>query len=240
MPQIRFPSTIVIPSGMKVHFGSQWVSTSGSAMHIQEFFISNWFNYTVDNAGTQNIYNDTQPDLVLIDGVERPITNGWNYAADTITVTGATSSCRIEWIVPSTPSTPPIWSPPQGQTSNTLKVLFKTKVGKTPAPQVEITVYEAAYNTYQDRYITDDNGEALASLPAGSYNWAANYRGAKMTGSFFHVEAQTVTIDFGSGTSQVGPTLDRAQLLKIGVGAIVVIGAVFAIVTVTKNKRFRI
>ena len=240
-PSVRFPSghAVSIAADHAVFFGTVKITTVSTAMHITVFLEDNWFNYTVDQIGTQTFYNGTKPDLVLIDGNQRTETNGWTSASSAITVTDAHSSCSLQWMS-STPIRPTDPESPGGpQTSNSLKVLFKTVMGKNPAPQVEITVYEAAYNTYQDRYITDDNGEYLAYLPAGSYNWAANYRGTKLTGSFFHVEPQTVTIDFASRQSLIAPSLDRTQILKIVIAAVVVLAAILVMVTITKKSRFR-
>jgi len=123
------------------------------------------------------------------------------------------------------------------QISSSQNVLFKVTVGKNPAVSAEIRVYDAAYNQLQDTYITEDNGEVLAYLQPGGYNWVAKYRGAQLTGSFFHVEAETVKINFATGESTIMPTLDRPQLLKIGIAAFVLIGAVATIASVTKGKR---
>jgi hypothetical protein len=95
-PDVQIPFTLVIPAGLKVHFGDQWVSTTSTDMHITSWFSSSWVNYTVDGPGTQEICQGTRPGQVWVDGVQKT-TSGWTYSGTTSTVNSAVSSVAIYW-----------------------------------------------------------------------------------------------------------------------------------------------
>ena len=91
----HFPVTIDIADGMTYHFGNAWFSTSGASAHITKWFVDNWLNYTVDNVGTQEIYNGSQPHMVVIDGVNRTVGDGWTYGSGIATVSSAQISANV-------------------------------------------------------------------------------------------------------------------------------------------------
>jgi len=78
------------------NFNSTKIKTTVS-MTITVFCGGNWTNYTVSGAGTQNIYNGSKPDTVILDGLSRNENNGWTYSGGTTTVTTATASVNINF-----------------------------------------------------------------------------------------------------------------------------------------------
>jgi len=234
MPTIRFPTdkTVAIPNGMKVHFGDAWVSTTSTAIHIQAFFEDNWFNYTVDNAGTQQIYNGTEPDVVWLDGTHHAENDGWTYISSTITIIAATSQAQLYW----NPTYTPPYTPPQTY-GNPFEVLFKVFNGKDKINNCEIRIIRTAYKEFVETVITDTNGEATAYLQPDTYDYTAKWIGKSVTGSFVHGEQQTITINFASGQTEVKKGIDRAFVLRLGIGAVVIIGVVLAVTSITKGGR---
>jgi len=65
-------------------------------MHIQQFYESNWLNYTVDGVGKQIIgSNNTQPSTIIIDGITKTATNYWNATDSTTVILDATNQVQI-------------------------------------------------------------------------------------------------------------------------------------------------
>jgi hypothetical protein len=213
------PVEVTITSPTNITYRSETVSVSftasGGLIHKQ------WYNL---NNGSNQTYT-ISTSMTLTDGT-------YTFNAYVNNTLGDEGSASVTFTVAIAP-----YTPGPAQSSSSQNVLFKVTVGKSPAVSAEIRVYDAAYNQLQDTYITEDNGEVLAYLQPGGYNWVAKYRGATLSGSFFHVEDQTVKINFATGESIVMPTLDRPQLLKIGIAAIVLIGFVAVVASVTKGKR---
>ena len=235
MPTVFLPpnKTLAIPDGVKLHLGDYYVQSVGTPIHLVKWLSSNWINYTVDGAGTQTIYYPTTPETVYIDTVHHGIGDGWTYAASIISVTAATGQVQIDFNTVS--ATPTVPGP---QTSSNFDVLFKVSKNGKPVENCQITISTTTYQEYVGEYQTDRQGEATFYLAVGTYDYHAKFEGKTLSGTFQHIEEETITIDFGTGQTTQTPVLDRAQLIRIGVGVIVIIGAVFAITAVTKKKRW--
>jgi hypothetical protein len=227
LPSVVFPpdKTVSVPEGLKVHFGDVWILSTGTAIHVTEWFVSNWLNYTVDGSGTQQIYYSAQPEAVYIDGSHYGINNGWTYSSNIITVSTAASFVSIDWASSPSPTEP---NPPQTGLTTFWVVFMTYDAAREKLPGVEIRVYTTVYQDYVGTYITDERGRADVFLAPASYDWTADYRGDKLTGSFLHVQSETVHIYFGTGeTSVEGSGVWRIALIlvvvAIGVVAILLI-----------------
>ena len=236
MPTVFLPpnKTLAIPDGVKLHLGDTYVQSVGSAIHIEKWFSSNWVNYTVDGASTQTIYNGTDPTFVIIDGVNKTVGDGWTTVSGLMTVI-ASSSVQIEWAVPSTPVTPS--DPYHPQTSSNQLVLFKVTMNGKPVENCQIRISTSTYQEYVGTYMTDADGKATAYLSVGTYDYSATYKEKRVSGTFQHIQEETIELDLGTGQITQIPALDRTQLTRIGVGLIVVVGAVFAITFIAKKRR---
>jgi len=233
MPTVFLPpnKTLAIPDGVKLHLGDYYVQSVGTAIHITKWLSSNWINYTVDGAGTQNIYYPSTPEAVYIDTVHHGIGDGWTYSSSIISVTVATSAVQIDF---NTVSTPPIVPPPQ--TSSNFDVLFKVSMNGKPVLNCQIRISTTTYQEYVGTYMTDELGKATAYLPVGTYDYHATYQQKAVSGTFQHIQEETIEVDLGTGQITQIPALDRTQLTRIGVGLIVVVGAVFAITFIAKKR----
>lgn len=142
-----------------------------------------------------------------------------------------------EWTISTTPSSSDE-SPPQTSSSQT--VLFKVTMNGIALENCQIRISTTTYQDYVGTYMTDAQGKATAYLAVGTYDYSASYQQKRVSGTFQHIEEEIIELDLGTGeTSQRPmPALDRTQIMKIGVALIVVVGAVFGIVTVTKKKRW--
>ena len=226
--------TLAIPDGTKLHLGNTYIQSVGTPVHITKWFSSNWVNYTVDGAGTQTVYNGTDPSCAYIDGINKTVGDGWTTASGVVTVTAALSTVEIEWAAPSTLVIPP--NPPQ--TSSNQLVLFKVTLNSKPVEGCQIRISTTTYQEYVGTYMTDQQGEATAYLAVGTYDYHVTYQQKAVSGTFQHIEEETITLDLGTGQVTQTPALDRTQILRIGVGLLVIVGGVFAIFTVTKKKRW--
>ena len=83
---------------MKVHLGNEWISTSGTPVTINAWFVDNWVNYTTTGSSTQQVYNGSKPKTVYLDGVPKPAGSGWTYSSGIITITGAVASVALSWL----------------------------------------------------------------------------------------------------------------------------------------------
>ena len=92
----HLPKNTTIRDGLKVHFGTNWISTSGTPITITTYFTDNWLNYTC-NAGTQNIHNGTKPQAVYFDDVNQTEDDTWSYTDGTVTVTPSGTDVGIVW-----------------------------------------------------------------------------------------------------------------------------------------------
>jgi hypothetical protein len=100
----RLPHQTRIRNGLKVHFGDCWINTTGTDIHITAWFVNDWMNYTVDGAGTQEIFKGAKPERVYIDGVNTTEGNGWTFNEGTITLTSCTISASLTWTINTTQS----------------------------------------------------------------------------------------------------------------------------------------
>lgn len=141
-----------------------------------------------------------------------------------------------EWSISTTPSSRDE-SPPQTSSSQT--VLFKVTMNGKPQQNCQIRISTTTYQDYVGTYMTDSNGEATVYLDVGTYDYSATYQQKRVSGSFQHIEEETIELDLGTGeTSQRSmPGLDRTQVTKIGVGLIAVVAAVFAVTFIAKKRR---
>ena len=232
MPTVFLPpnKTLAIPDGVKLHLGDYYVQSVGTPIHITKWLTSNWINYTVDGAGTQTIYYPTTPEAVYIDTVHHGIGDGWTYAANVISVTVATSAVQIDFNteIPYVPNTP--------QTSSNFDVLFKVLMNGKAVENCQIRISTTSYQEYVGTYMTDAEGEATAYLSVGTYDYRATYQQKAVSGTFQHIQEETIELDLGTGQITQTPALDRTQLTRIGVGLIVVVGAVFAITFIAKKR----
>lgn len=234
LPTVFLPpnKTLAIPDGVKLHLGDYYVQSVGTPIHIQKWFSSNWINYTVDGAGTQTIYYPTTPEAVYIDTVHHGIGDGWTYSSSVISVTVATSAVQIDF------NTGSSYVPSVPQTSSNELVLFKVTMNGAPLENCQIRISTTSYQDYVGTYMTDETGRATAYLPVGTYDYSASYQEKRVSGTFQHIQEETIELDFGTGQVTQIPALDRTQLTRIGVGLIVVVGAVFAITFIAKNRRW--
>ena len=141
-----------------------------------------------------------------------------------------------EWSISTTPSSTDE-SPPQTSSSQT--VLFKVTLNGKPIQNCQIRISTTTYQDYVGTYMTNEMGKATAYLAVGTYDYSATYQEKRVTGTFQHIQEEIIELDLGTGetTQKPIPALDKTQLIKIGIGLIVVVGAVFAIVTVAKKRR---
>lgn len=77
-----------------INIGDVWLNSTCD-MTLTAFFQDNWFNYTVTEVGTQQIFNGTKPYNVWIDGVDTDEFGGWNYSSSVISVSTASSSVNM-------------------------------------------------------------------------------------------------------------------------------------------------
>jgi len=95
-PDYHLPKNTTIKSGLKVHFGPYWISTTGTPITITTYFIDNWLNYT-SNAGTQQIYNGTKPEKVYFDDVEQTEGTTWSCSGAVVTITPPGTDVAVLW-----------------------------------------------------------------------------------------------------------------------------------------------
>jgi len=109
----NFPSgkTVRIRNGLKAHFGDEWISTTGTDVHVSSWFTNNWLNYTVDVAGSQQVYNGSKPTTVLIDGTPKTEGDGWTYTAGIVTLGSPATSAALYWGSTTQPDVPTIIVP---------------------------------------------------------------------------------------------------------------------------------
>jgi len=113
--QVPSGTLLCVPSGVKLHLGSNYVSSTSTPMRISAWQSNNWVNYTVDNAGTQEIFNSTisptiKPTTVIIDGSVQAEGAGWTYVGGVTTVSMALGSVAIHYAVPVVTGSPAIGS----------------------------------------------------------------------------------------------------------------------------------
>jgi hypothetical protein len=130
MARYHLPYRTVIPNGYKVHFGSEWISTSGSNAIVTAWFINYWLNYTVASPSTQQIYFDLDPPiLVLIDDIP---TSAYTWASGLTTITVTSTNVSILYTPPSLSVV--LNSPANGASQASLNVWFQytpTSIGDT-------------------------------------------------------------------------------------------------------------
>lgn len=115
--------TITVAAGATLHSSDgSWISTTGTAIHISSYYDNGWFSYTVDGAGTQQLYNATKPITVVIDGTTRSIGDGWTQALSIISITSATTSVAMRW---SDALVVTLDSPSNGATTTDIQIDFK-------------------------------------------------------------------------------------------------------------------
>ena len=91
------------------NFNSTKIKTTTDIV-ITVFHNGNWLNYTVSGAGTQEIYNGTEPNSVYVDGSEGTEGVDWTCTEGRVSVLTATSSAQLTWIS-SGDSAPVVGSP---------------------------------------------------------------------------------------------------------------------------------
>lgn len=92
----HLPKNTTIRNGLKIHFGTYWISTSGTDITVTTYFTNNWLNYTC-LAGTQQIHNSTKPTTVYFNGVSQTEDTTWSYSDGTITLTPSGTDVAITW-----------------------------------------------------------------------------------------------------------------------------------------------
>jgi len=92
----HLPKNTTIRNGLKAHFGTYWISTSGTPITITTYFTNGWLNYS-SNAGTQQVHNGTKPSVVYFDGVNQTEDDTWSYADGTVTLTPSGTDVAIAW-----------------------------------------------------------------------------------------------------------------------------------------------
>jgi len=110
----HLPKNTVIRNGLKVHFGDDWISTSGTPITVTAYFEANWLNYT-SNAGTQQIHNGTKPTAVYFDGVNQTEGTTWSYAGGTVTTSPSSTNVAIYWGTITEPEEPDVPATPSYQ-----------------------------------------------------------------------------------------------------------------------------
>lgn len=83
--------------GVKAHLSNGWFLASGINVSLRGWQESNWINYTVEGAGTQLINVSDFPSMVILQGVNRGVGDGWTYANGAVNVTGATASAALKF-----------------------------------------------------------------------------------------------------------------------------------------------
>jgi hypothetical protein len=190
-----------------------------------------WFN--IQNGSTW-IYPTNQSYTIptTISSFTDGVYTFYAYANNTI---GQEFSSTVPFAI-AIPATGTVPTPGSGTSS--LSVLFKVAMNGKPVENCQIRISTSTYQDYVGTYMTDAQGKATAYLPVGTYDYSASYQQKRVSGTFQHIEEETIELDLGTGQITQIPALDRTQVTKIGIALIVVVGAVFAIVTVTKKKRW--
>jgi len=95
-PTYHFSKPFTIKEGLKVHFGDDWISTSGTDITVTKYFVDDWLNYTC-NAGTQQIHNGAKPSKVYFDNVEQTEGDTWSWSGDIVTITPSSTDVALFW-----------------------------------------------------------------------------------------------------------------------------------------------
>lgn len=221
-PDYNFPITVIIPNGLKVHFGDYWISTSGTSIYIHTWFVSDWLTYTVDTSGIQEIYNGSKPSMVFVDEVRKEENDLWSYSSGIVTVTGALSIVSLCWAKEiSGTDTDGI-----EEISSNL-VLFIVTVAGDPAVNCRIRIYALPDDYYRGCLITDERGEARTYLGFGEYRYEAEFEGMTKQGSFLHYGYQEIPVNFEKVRFKIRFDLFKIiALMVIGLIAIYAIGKI--------------
>lgn len=218
----HFPQSMGVKDGLKVHFGSSWISTSGTDIFVDEF--GDWVTYDVDGAGSQQVYKGSEPSSVFIDEVKKSEGDGWSYSDSTniASVTDATIKASLYFGTVVPPST----SPNGTAGTSTFTVLFRVLVANSPCEGCMIEVFEMPYNYYQGCVHTDEKGHARMNLDYGEYRYNAEYEGMLKNGTFLHADYQVIDVTFEKAR------FEGSQVSKLVMALVVVCVAVAVILKI--------
>ena len=224
---VQVPSgmTLCVPKNVKLHLGSNYVSSTSTPMRISAWQSNNWVNYTVDNAGTQEVYNSTispiiKPTTVIIDGSVQAEGVGWTYSGGVTTVTMALGSVAIHYAVPVVTGSPAIGGggyvppvvPSQPANASQATIRVASGVGGSTLPSV-------------GDYVLDKNSSVtLTAVPDANYTfncWVFDNGTVVTSQSFVLVCDRTLAIE-AHFTSSVPSEIPWGVVAVVGLVAVAV------------------